>query len=440
MAETTPILELRQVTQEYGPAKHPFVAVQDVTLSLRDGEFLALLGPSGCGKSTLLRIATGLQKATRGDVLYRGEAVRDVNPKAAIVFQTFALFPWLTIQQNVEVALRPRGMDAATAAQRAVQALDRAGLDGFESAYPRELSGGMRQKAGFVRALAVEPELLCLDEPFSALDVLSADSLRGELLDLWTSGTLPTRAVLMVTHNIEEAVLLADRIAVMEKRPGRMIADFAVDLPRPRSRKDPRFLAFVDRVYGLLAGQTQAEAMELGTAPGEPGRTRALPNVNVDALMGLLEHLLERPEQKEDIYRLAEDLHLDSDHLLGLTDAGELLGFVDVRSGDAQLKAEGTAFAREDIDGRKRIFRERLERVPLLAWLLRMLRASNSREVERDVAEAALAIDFTAEEARKQMEIAIRWGRYAEMLGYDDARGVLFLEADPTGSGQGRQG
>ncbi len=224
MTNSPPLIELRQVSQIYGSGTRRFTAIQHVNLTVQEGEFVALLGPSGCGKSTLLRIITGLRPPSEGEALYRGVPLQGVNPHATIVFQTFALFPWLTVQENVEVALKARGIPSAIRSLRAVEQLDKVGLDGFENAYPRELSGGMRQKVGFARAMVVEPELLCLDEPFSALDVLSAESLRGELLELWTSGSIPTRAILMVTHNIEEAVFMADRIIVMEKDPGRVVA------------------------------------------------------------------------------------------------------------------------------------------------------------------------------------------------------------------------
>ena len=256
MSLSASLVELRHISQIYGTGVHRFVALQDVNLHLHEGEFVALLGPSGCGKSTLLRIITGLQQPTAGQVLYRGQPVPGVNPHTTIVFQTFALFPWLTVQANVEVALKAHGVAPEQRARRAVDLLDKVGLDGFETAFPRELSGGMRQKVGFARALAVEPELLCLDEPFSALDVLSAESLRGELLELWTSGALPTKAILMVTHNIEEATLLADRIVVMEKGPGRVVAEVKVDLPHPRQRKAAPFLEVMDHVYAMLPGQT----------------------------------------------------------------------------------------------------------------------------------------------------------------------------------------
>ena len=221
---TEALLQLEHVFQSYGAGVRRFTAVENVNLNLSVGEFVALLGPSGCGKSTLLRIIAGLQKATQGKVLYRGQQLEGVNPHTSIIFQTFALFPWLTVLENVSLALKAKGVEKHERDKKAEDLLDRVGLDGFESAYPRELSGGMRQKVGFARAMAVEHELLCMDEPFSALDVLSAESLRGELLELWTEGKIPTKAILMVSHNIEEAVFLADRIVVMDKEPGRIIA------------------------------------------------------------------------------------------------------------------------------------------------------------------------------------------------------------------------
>lgn len=426
------LVKLRGVTQKYHTGKKEFVAVRGVNLTVNEGEFVALLGPSGCGKSTLLRIIAGLQKPSEGRVLYRGRSVEGVNPYATIVFQTFALFPWLTVQQNVEVALKARGLPPQERKARSLELLDRVGLDGFETAYPRELSGGMRQKVGFARAMAVEPELLCLDEPFSALDVLSAESLQGELLELWLGGGIPTNAILMVTHNIEEAVFMADRIVVMDKDPGRVVADVLVDLPHPRQHKSAGFAAIVDRVYATLAGQTQPEHLELGTAPGEPGRTRALPNIVINDLIGVLERLLEMPNHTADIFRLAEELSADSDHLLRLTEAAELLGFATLAQGDIALTPLGETFAEARILGRKEIFATRIRRLPLFQWLLRMLTAAERHQLERDVMIAALALDFPPEEAERQLDLIIEWGRYAEILQYDDGREVLSLETEPA--------
>jgi NitT/TauT family transport system ATP-binding protein len=430
MAEQTELVRVDHVTQTYASGTHHFTAIQDVTLTLKTGEFVSLLGPSGCGKSTLLRMITGLQKPTQGRVLYRGRVLTGVNPFATIVFQSFALFPWLTVQENVEVALKARGMSPRLRPSRALDLLDRVGLDGFENAYPRELSGGMRQKVGFARAMAVEPELLCMDEPFSALDVLSAEALRGELLELWTTGKIPTKAILMVTHNIEEAVLMADRIVVMEKDPGRVIAEVPVPLAHPRHRKAAECQALVDQTYGLLAGQTKTEPEELGTAPGEPGKTRELPNMTVNELAGFLEHLVALRAHRADIFRLAEELHMDSDRVLLLAEGAARLGFVVVDHGDISETPLGETFAEASIQARKEIFATRIRRVPIVNWLLTMLQAADRHELEADVVQSALGLEFPPDSAEKQLAIAIDWGRYAELIAYDHGAGMIYLESE----------
>jgi NitT/TauT family transport system ATP-binding protein len=430
---TSSLLEVRSVNQIYGSGERRFTAVQNINLSMKEGEFVALVGPSGCGKSTLLRIITGLNKPTSGVVLYRDNVLTGVNPHATIVFQTFALFPWLTVQNNVELALKVRGIPAEERTKKAVALLDKVGLDGFENAYPRELSGGMRQKVGFARAMAVEPELLCLDEPFSALDVLSAEALRGELLELWTAGDIPTKAILMVTHNIEEAITLADRIVVMGKEPGHVVADLMVDLPHPRYRKSPEFIAKMDLIYATLAGQTEPESLEMGSAPGEPGRTRSLPDVNVTNLAGLLEALAEKPGDRADIYQLVEELKVDSDHLLLLTEAAELLGFATVAQGDINLTSLGQTFVDASILARKEIFATRIRRLPMFRWLQNMLEKADKHELEWDVIQSALELEFLPEEAEKQVEVVVNWGRYAELLSYDDGKATIYLETAAKG-------
>jgi NitT/TauT family transport system ATP-binding protein len=371
-------------------------------------------------------------------VLYRGELLRGVNPHASIVFQTFALFPWLNVIENVELALKVKGVPPTMRTGRALDLLDRVGLDGFESAYPRELSGGMRQKVGFARAMAVEPELLCLDEPFSALDVLSAETLRGELLELWTNGSIPTRAILMVSHNIEEAVFLADRIVVMDKEPGRVISDLTVPLAHPRQRKAPEFQTMVDQVYATLAGQTQTEAIELGSAPGEPGRTRGLPDIQIHDLAGLLEYLDTLAHDRSDIYRLVDELGVDSDKLLLLTEAAELLGFATIEKGDITLTPLGETFSEASILARKEIFATRIRRVPIVRWLMAMLRASEKQQLRREVIQTALGLEFPPEEAERQVEMVVNWGRYAELLAYDDDEETLYLE--PAGQSAAARG
>ena len=428
MSDTGHLLELKDVSQVYQTPERPFTAVENVNLSINEGEFVCLLGPSGCGKSTLLRIATGLQKPTKGDVLYRNERLRGVNPHATIVFQSFALFPWLTVQENVEVPLKARGMSSKLTVGRAIDLLDRVGLDGFETAYPRELSGGMRQKVGFARAMALEPEILCLDEPFSALDVLSADALRGELLELWTSGSIPTRAILMVTHNIEEAVLMGDRILLMDKEPGRLTSKMKIPFTHPRQRKSAPFINMVDRVYATLAGRTMPEHVEMGTAPGEPGRTRALPHININDLASFLEHIAAHPEDRHDIYRITEDLKVDSENILRLTETSELLGFATIAEGDITLTPLGEAFAEASILARKEIFATRIRRLPFFKWLISLLRAADKQRLNWDVAQTALELEFPTQEAERQIETAVNWGRYAELLSYDDDSEMVYLE------------
>ncbi|MBW7897539.1 Bicarbonate transport ATP-binding protein CmpD [Candidatus Brocadiaceae bacterium B188] len=422
------LLKLRHVQQTYASGQRRFTAVQDVNLTIYEGEFVALLGPSGCGKSTLLRIITGLQRPSKGTVLYREQPVNGVNPHATIVFQSFALFPWLSVFENVDLALKARGIPSNVRATRTMDLIDRVGLNGFETAYPRELSGGMRQKVGFARAMAVEPELLCLDEPFSALDVLSAESLRSELMELWTGGGIPTKAILMVSHNIEEAVFMADRIVVMDKEPGRIVAEVKVGLQHPRQRKSEAFQKVMDKVYSILAGQTEPETIELGVAPGEQGRTRSLPNVTITDLAGLLEQLSELPENRFDIYRLPHELGVNSDHLLSLTEAAEILGFVYVEKGDITLTSLGETFAEASIQARKEIFAARIRRVPLMRWLMTMLNNSENRALNWDIIYDALESEFPEGDAEKQLDILIDWGRHAELISYNDDKALVYLK------------
>lgn len=422
------LLQLRNISQDYGAGARQFTAVEKVNLTLSEGDFVALLGPSGCGKSTLLRIISGLQAASRGAVLYRGKPLQGVNPYTSIVFQTFALFPWLTVIDNVSLALKVKGVEEPERSKRSEELLDRVGLDGFESAYPRELSGGMRQKVGFARAMAVEPELLCLDEPFSALDVLSAESLRGELLELWTEGKIPTKSILMVSHNIEEAVFLADRIVVMDKEPGRIIDEYKIDLPHPRNRKSLEFQFHVDHVYAILAGQTRSEKEELGTAPGETGITRSLPEVEISDLAGLLENLVESAKPKHDIYLLEDELGIESDHLLLLTEAAELLGFASIAKGDIELTPLGQTYAEASILARKEIFASRARRLPMMHWLLSMMQVAEKQQLKLDVIKTALSLDFPPDEIDRQIATLIDWGRYGELFAYEDSSEIISLE------------
>jgi NitT/TauT family transport system ATP-binding protein len=428
LPESTHLLELQSIYKTYGSGERKFVALHDINVRIRPGEFVSLLGPSGCGKSTLLRIITGLNSASSGRVLYHGQPLAGINPHATIVFQTFALYPWLTVQQNVELALKARGVPPGLRLSQALKLIDTVGLDGFESAYPRELSGGMRQKVGFARAMAVEPELLCLDEPFSALDVLSAEALRGELMELWLSKSIPTQAILMVTHNIEEAVFMADRLIIMEKDPGRIVAEMSIGLHHPRQRKDTAFQAIVDRVYAAVAGKTLTEAEELGQAPGK-GKLRRLPSAHLNSLAGLLEKLSDEGG-RADIYRFAGDVAMELDDLLPVVEAGELLGFVTVQEGDMLLTPLGRAYADASVLGRKEMFAGRVLRLPVISWMYETLQQDDNQRVAKDYFLDKLRPDFH-DRTEKQLDRAINWGRFAELFAFDDDTDELYLEQRP---------
>src|SRR5436309_3511579 len=412
------LLTLQNVVKAYNMGAKRYVAVQGVNLEVRTGEFVCLLGPSGCGKSTLLRIVTGLSPATEGRVLYRGSLLTGVNPHATIVFQTFALYPWLTVQENVEIALKARGVPRPARAERARSLLDTVGLDGFESAYPRELSGGMRQKVGFARAMAVEPELLCLDEPFSALDVLSAEALRGELVELWLSRAIPTRAILMVTHNIEEAALMADRIVVMGKNPGHVVAEIPITLRHPRHRKDTAFQALTDKVYAAVTGKRDV---------AEPsGRRQALPRARLNAVAGLLEKVAAEGG-RADLYRLSQELAADLGDILPVVEAAEKLGFLTDEDGDLLITRTGHAYAEAKILARKELLAGRALRLPLIAWVYETLQQDDDGRVAKEYFVDGLQCDF-GERSEEQVNTAIQWGRAAELFDYDMDRDELFIE------------
>ena len=433
MAPGDVLLSVDRVTRVYGKGENRHEAVKDIDFQIREGEFVALLGPSGCGKSTLLRMITGLIAPTSGVVNYRGKPVTGVNPYATMVFQSFALFPWLTVRDNVSLALNARGGAKEDNLKRAEKLIDLVGMDGFEGAFPRELSGGMRQKVGFARALAVEPELLCLDEPFSALDVLSAESLRGELMELWTGGTLPTKAILMVSHSIEEAVSMADRIIVMGKEPsGHIVTEFRVELSHPRTRKEAGFEALMDRIYAAIAGRTEVESKEVGSAPGSPGETRQLPPSSASELAGLLEDI-NHPPFKHDIYKLEDELGVTMIDLLETIQMAEMFGFASVSAGDIQITPLGQAFAEASIQTRKELFAQRAKRMPMIIWIMDMLRATSDGELPWKVFHTALRPDFPDDLAERQLDVAISWGRYAELIEYDDRSETLRLDPSLQG-------
>jgi NitT/TauT family transport system ATP-binding protein len=429
-AAVAPIIEARQLEKFYvQPDGDRVQVIAPIDLAIYPNQIVAVLGPSGCGKSTLLRMLTGLSPASGGEVYWHGKPVRGEMPNVAIVFQSFALFPWLTVLENVEAPLEARGMGAIERRKRALRIIDAVGLDGFETAYPKELSGGMKQRVGVARALVVEPEVLFMDEPFSALDVLTAEALRGELLELWLEHKIPTRAMFIVTHNIEEAVVLADRIIVLGRNPAHIRADFAVPFPHPRNHKNPYFVEMVDAIYRVLTQPDLEGVPQPGTAAAaaSPRKPVMLPHTRPGGMAGLLEILADQGG-RVDLHRLADELSLEVDALLPTVDTAVLLGLLQVEEGDAVITPEGQAFAAADIQERKAIFRRAaLASVPLLRQMEQSLKAKADRTLNDEFFRDLLDEHFSDEEARRQLETAIQWGRYAELFDYDAATRKLTL-------------
>lgn len=421
------------------PEGKPFRVLDNISLELREGEIVALLGRSGSGKSTLLRSLIGLLPPTSGEVRYRNRPVTGPMPGMAMVFQTFALFPWLTIQQNVELGLEAMGVGKGERARRALEAIDLIGLDGFESALPKELSGGMRQRVGFARALVTNPDILFMDEPFSALDVLTAQNLRTELLELWLGRRIPTRALLMVTHNIEEAVLMADRILVLAANPGHIRAEVPVPLPHPRVREEAAFSKLVDEIYGIMTTPPPVEVKVQADADRTSIAYR-LPKVSIEQLGGLIERVAQGPDYgHDDLPKLAEEMQFEIDDLFPIIDAAALLELAQVQAGDITLLPAGQAWAKGDIQQQKQVFAEQLvKHVALVTYIGRVLSTRPDHRAPEERFLRELEDFMSSEDADAVLATAIDWGRYAELFAYDYNSGVLSLEAEevvPASSG-----
>jgi NitT/TauT family transport system ATP-binding protein len=428
-APAPPLIEARRIEKGFArPGGGAIQVIAPTSLSVHAGEIVALLGPSGSGKSTLLRILTGLTAPSSGEVLWHGKPIAESNPSVAIVFQSFALFPWLTVLENVEVPLLARGIAHPERHRRALRALNSVGLKGFETAYPKELSGGMKQRAGFARALAVEPEVLFMDEPFSALDVLTAENLRGELMELWLGKKIPTQSIFLVTHNIEEAVLLADRALVLGRNPARIRADFQIPLKQPRDHKTPEFLMYVDYIYKLIT-QPQIEP-ELPSVAGREAKPAypMLPHARRGAIAGLLEWLSDRGG-KDDLYRIADQLRMEVDDILPLVEGATLLSFASAGKGDVEITPEGKAFAEADIATRKGLFREAaLANVALLQQMRAALESKSDHTMPLEFFRDFLEERFPEQEVERQIETALNWGRYADIFHYDAESDRLSLD------------
>jgi len=423
-----PIIDIKNVKQSFrNPDGQELLVLDQVDFELREGEIVALLGKSGSGKSTLMRIIAGLLKPTFGEVTYRGTAVTDPVQGISMVFQSFALLPWLTVLQNVELGLEALNIPREERRQRALKAIDMIGLDGFESAYPKELSGGMKQRVGFARALVVEPDVLVMDEPFSALDVLTAEHLCSDLLALWQTKQIKTQAMIIVTHNIEEAVAIADRVLIFGSNPGYIRAEMRIKLPHPRDDEDKEFRKIVDEVYKHMTSidkNHRAKARKMGIS-------YRIPDADVSDLTGLLESLGEYDENSGivDLPELAEDSQLDIDDLFPILEALELLQFANVSSGAIKLTEAGKAFAEADILDSKKIFAKHLlEHVPLVRHICKTLDEKRGHKASEERFLTHLEDHFTEKEAERILRTVIDWGRYAELFAYDYNTGTLSLE------------
>jgi NitT/TauT family transport system ATP-binding protein len=433
-----PIAEAVQIEKSFlQPDGRQIQVIAPTDLALEPDTITALLGPSGSGKSTLLRILTGLIQPTKGLVLWHGKPLQECAPNLAIVFQSFALFPWLTVLDNVETPLLARGMEHFERHHRALRALRAVGLQGFESAYPKELSGGMKQRVGIARALALEPEILFMDEPFSALDVLTAENLRGEVMELWLDKKIPTRSIFLVTHNIEEAALLADRIIVLGRNPARIRADFRIPLKQPRDRNSAEFLVYVDYVYRLMTQPELEAALPSTAAPAVKTPYPMLPHARPGGIAGLLELLSDRGG-RDDLYRIADELQLEVNDLLPITEAATLLDYARTEKGDVEITEKGREFINADINSRKTLFREAaLAHAPFLQQIRNSLARKSDGTMPMEFFRDILDEHFSEEEAQRQIDTALYWGRYGEIFSYDSESDRLSLHRlEHTGDSQ----
>jgi len=423
---------VKDVSQSYltGSGDATATVLEHVSLSLAEGEIVGLLGRSGCGKSSLLRIVAGLSRPSGGEVTFRGQKVEGPFDGISMVFQSAGLFPWLSVLANVELGLRAKKVPHAEARARALKAIDLIGLDGFESAFPKELSGGMRQRVGFARALVVNPNVLLMDEPFSALDVLTAETLRTDLLDLWVEGRMPIKSILMVTHNIEEAVLMCNRIIVLSSNPGRIAAEIHVTLQHPRNRLDPEFRQLVDKIYALMTRRPEpALPGREGSFPGL-GLGMALPVVSTNTLAGLIETIAGQPYKgRADLPALAADFHMEIDDLFPVGETLQLMRFAELEEGDIKLTPAGQRFAVSDVDVRKKLFGDHLLAYVPLAARIRMVlddRPTHSARAARFLEE--LEDHMSEDYAERTLRAVTNWGRYGELFAYDEVSETFSLE------------
>lgn len=422
--QKNPLLSLKDISMCYNKeGMNDIVVLDSCNLNVNSGEILALLGRTGSGKSTLLKIIAGLLNPTKG--VLKTDANKEL--KIAMVFQNFALFPWLTVLQNVELGLEAIGIPAEERRERSLQTIDIVGMDGFESAYPRELSGGMCQRVGIARALVVEPDILLMDEPFSALDVLTAENLRNDILDLWYDNKTNIKSIIMVTHNIEEAAIMADRILIFGANPGYIKADIANQLHHPRDEDDNKLKNIVDEIYQVLAHHNSPEKKR----QAEMDIYHRIPNVAVPELTGLLENIVNETTNKAvELSELADEVHLDVNDLFELTEILELLAFASVSNGKIMLTDLGVLYANADVLNQKDIFaKQLLINVPLASFIVDKL--SESKKLNKKELAQTLEQKLSTSAADEVLTTIIDWGRFAEIFAYNANDETLSLE-DPS--------
>jgi NitT/TauT family transport system ATP-binding protein len=419
-----PLLALEGVSHSFVlPSGHRLEVLRDVSVEVRAGEVVALLGPSGCGKSTILRILAGLIRPTSGVVRSRGAPLDDLAPGVAIVFQGFALFPWMTVQENVRAVLAAAELPDDQASARGSEAIRMVGLAGFEEAYPRELSGGMKQRVGMARALSLRPEALFMDEPFSQVDALTAEALRAEILDIWAAHHQNPSSLLLVSHDIREVVTMADRIVVLSANPGRVRTVVENPLPRPRDARSQEVLAMVDRLHDLITRHELPDLPE-PTEVAVPAPVEILPAAPATEVVGLLEWLDARGGQ-DDVFRIAAETGREFGHVLTLVKAAELLDLVDTPRRLAVLTPLGRRFTAADPHARKAIWRERLLTLRLFTDVRDALSAAPGHQLPRDFVLETIVLRMPAEDYERVFDVWIGWARYGDLFAYDQTEEIV---------------
>jgi NitT/TauT family transport system ATP-binding protein len=417
------IIEAQEISKSFPYGKNGKIEViSPIDIKICDEDFLVILGPSGAGKSTLLRILSGIEKPSTGKVLYRGKDIFEVKPKIGFVFQTFALLPWLTVLENVLLAIDPN-LDEKEREKKALEVLDMVGLDGFENALPKELSGGMKQRVGIARAIAADPEVLFMDEPFSNLDVLTAEALRRDFIEMLATKKIRIKACVLVTHNIEESIMLGKRIIILSKNPAKIISDISIELPYPRNIKELQDL--VDKIHTIISENVR----ETPTIKKKVKYIR-LPDVGPTSIIGLLDILTDvfSENEKINIFEISQKFMLDVDDLYPILEAAQILNFIEIKEGDVIITETGKEFAKADPVKQKEIFAKALtENVPLAKEIVSILSAKNNKKVKADLFYDILKEHFSKDEAKKQFDIIITWGRYAEIFEYNEIKKEIYI-------------